>query len=74
MFTFETLMQVLPFLIFWSFLASIGAPIARKKGVGLSATILGTFPLWVAPFAFWLLKQPDANEPNGRSNDGKSSR
>ena len=57
--TLETLIAVLPFLILWSFMASIGVAIGKKKGVGTPAVILGTFPLWVAPFAFWLLKQPD---------------
>ena len=71
MFTRETLIEVLPFLILWSFLASLGVAIGRKKGVGMAAAILGTFPLWVAPFAFWLFKQPDIEGGGSRSDDGR---
>ena len=73
MFTRETLIEVLPFLILWSFLASFGVAIGRKKGVGMAAAILGTFPLWVAPFAYWLFRQPDIDRAGSRSDDGRSS-
>ena len=51
--TRETLIDVLPFLILWSLCAGIGIAIGKRKGVGVPLAILGSFPLWVAVFAFW---------------------
>ena len=59
MFDRETLINVLPLLIVWSLFAGIGIHIGRKKGISPAVAILGSFPLWVAIFAFWLVKQPD---------------
>ena len=61
MFSRETLIEVLPFLIIWSFFAGIGIQVGRRKGVPPGVAILGSFPLWVAFFAFWLVRQPDIN-------------
>jgi hypothetical protein len=55
----EAARQVLLFLILWSFFAGVGVIVGKKKGVSPAAAILGSFPLWVAIFAFWLVKQPD---------------
>ena len=63
--TRETLIDVLPFLILWSLCAGIGIAIGKRKGVGVPFAILGSFPLWVALFAFWLVKQPDVGGDDG---------
>ncbi|MGE0627407.1 MAG: hypothetical protein AB7O43_06235 [Hyphomicrobiaceae bacterium] len=52
-------MELLLFLAIWAALAVIGLRFARRKGVRPSFVILGSFPLWVAFFALWLIKQPD---------------
>ena len=70
----ETFIEALPFLMVWSLLAGIAISIGRKKGISIPVAILGAFPLWVAPFAFWLFKQPDIETGNDRPDDGKSSR
>jgi hypothetical protein len=57
--TRETLIEVLPLLILWSLMAGVGIAIGRRKGVSVPFAILGSFPLWVAVFAWWLVKQPD---------------
>ena len=59
MFSRETLIEVLPFLMIWSLFAGIGIHVGRRKGVPPAVAILGSFPLWVAIFAFWLVRQPD---------------
>ena len=71
--TRETLIEVLPFLMLWSLLAGIGIAIGKRKGVGIPLAILGSFPLWVAIFAFWLVKLPDLPDAGRRSGDGNSS-
>jgi hypothetical protein len=55
----EAFRQLLLFLILWSFFAGIGVIVGRKKGVSPGVAILGSFPLWVAVFALWLVRQPD---------------
>lgn len=55
----ETVEAVMPFLIAWSFLGGVSIVVGRKKGVSIPVAILGSFPLWVAFFTFWLLRQPD---------------
>jgi hypothetical protein len=55
----EGMQQLLLFLIVWSLFAGIGVVIGKKKGVSAPVAILGSFPLWVAFFAFWLVRQPD---------------
>ena len=46
------------FLMLWSLVAGVCIIEGRKRGVGIPLAILGSFPLWVAAFAIWLLKQP----------------
>lgn len=65
MFSRETLVEVLPFLMIWSLFAGIGIHIGRRKGVAPAVAILGSFPLWVAIFAFWLVRQPDIHPDDG---------
>ena len=55
----EEAQHFLLFLIVWSFLAGVGIIVGKKKGVSAPVAILGSFPLWVAIFAFWLVRQPD---------------
>jgi hypothetical protein len=55
----ESLGQLVLFLAVWSLFAGIGIVVGRKKGVSPSVAILGSFPLWVAIFALWLVRQPD---------------
>jgi hypothetical protein len=47
------------FLAVWSLFAGIGIVVGRRKGVSPPVAILGSFPLWVAIFALWLVRQPD---------------
>ena len=63
----EDLGQAFLLLIIWSFFAGVGIVLGRKKGVSVPFAILGSFPLWVALFAFWLVRQPDV-DPDDRSN------
>jgi hypothetical protein len=51
--------QIILFLMIWSLFAGIGIVIGRRKGVSPAVAILGSFPLWCAIFALWLVKQPD---------------
>lgn len=55
----EASRHLLLFLILWSFFAGVGVIVGKKKGVPPAVAILGSFPLWVAIFAFWLVRQPD---------------
>lgn len=55
----EATKQLVLFVMVWSLFAGVGIALGRKKGVSVSFAILGSFPLWVAFFAFWLVKQPD---------------
>lgn len=59
MFDRETTGQLLLFLMLWSLFAGLGIILGKKKGVSAPVAILGSFPLWVAIFAFWLVRQPD---------------
>lgn len=51
--------QIVLFLMIWSFFAGIGIIVGRKKGVSPPVAILGSFPLWCAIFALWLVRLPD---------------
>jgi hypothetical protein len=51
--------HLLLFLILWSFVAGVCVIIGKKKGISASVAILGSFPLWLAPFFVWLIRQPD---------------
>ena len=51
--------HTLLFLMLWSLVAGVCIVIGKKKGVGVPVAILGSFPLWLAIFFFWLIKQPD---------------
>lgn len=55
----EATRHLLLFLMVWSLFAGLGVVLGKKKGVSAPVAILGSFPLWVALFAFWLVKQPD---------------
>jgi hypothetical protein len=55
----DSLGHLVLFLAVWSLFAGIGIVVGRKKGVSPAVAILGSFPLWVAIFAFWLVRQPD---------------
>lgn len=55
----EAMQQILLFLMLWSLFAGLGIALGKKKGVSAPVAILGSFPLWVALFAFWLVRQPD---------------
>ena len=57
----EAMQHILLFLMVWSFFAGVGIVVGRRKGVSVPFAILGSFPLWVAFFAFWLVRQPDIN-------------
>lgn len=57
----EAAQQLLLFLMVWSLFAGLGITLGKKKGVSPAMAILGSFPLWVAIFAFWLVRQPDIN-------------
>lgn len=54
----ETAQHLLLFLMLWSLVGGIAVIEGRKRGVSVPVAILGSFPLWVAVFALWLLKQP----------------
>jgi hypothetical protein len=58
----EASQHLLLFLMVWSLFAGLGVVLGKKKGVSPAFAILGSFPLWVAFFAFWLVRQPDINE------------
>ena len=55
----EAAQHLLLFLMVWSLFAGIGIIMGKKKGVSVPVAILGSFPLWVALFAMWLVRQPD---------------
>ncbi len=55
----EATQHLLLFLMVWSLFAGLGVVLGKKKGVGVPMAILGSFPLWVAVFALWLVRQPD---------------
>ena len=55
----EGAQHLLLFLMVWSAFAGLGIVLGKKKGVSAPVAILGSFPLWVALFAFWLVRQPD---------------
>ena len=57
----EAMQHILLFLMVWSFFAGVGIVVGRRKGISVPFAILGSFPLWVAFFAFWLVRQPDIN-------------
>ncbi len=46
------------FLLLWSLVGGVCVIEGRRRGVSASVAILGSFPLWVALFAVWLLRQP----------------
>lgn len=58
----EAAQHLLLFLILWSLVAGICITIGRKKGVSVPVAILGSFPLWLAIFFFWLMRQPDIRD------------
>ena len=62
MFSRETLLNVLPFLMLWSLLAGVNIAIGKRKGVAPALSILGSFPLWVAFYTFWLIRLPVERE------------
>ncbi len=49
------------FLIIWSLCAGISIAVGKRKGVRPMLAIIGSFPLWVALFALWLVRQPDVS-------------
>lgn len=55
----ETAQHLILFLILWSFVAGVCITLGRKKGISIPVLVLGSFPLWLAPFFVWLLRQPD---------------
>ena len=55
----EGAQHLLLFLMLWSFVAGVCVIVGKRKGVSAPVAILGAFPLWVAPFAFWLVRRPD---------------
>lgn len=55
----EATQHLLLFLMLWSFVGGICVVVGKKKGVSMPVAILGAFPLWIAVFALWLVKQPD---------------
>lgn len=55
----EAAQHLLLFLMLWSLFAGLGIILGKKKGISPALAILGSFPLWVAIFAFWLVRQPD---------------
>ena len=57
--TTEVVMYVASVLVAWVFFAFLCAHIGRRKGVGLGAAILGSFPAWFVLFAFWLASHTD---------------
>ena len=58
----EAAQHLLLFLMLWSLVAGVCVVIARRKGVSASTAILGSFPLWLAFFFLWLLRQPDIRD------------
>jgi len=54
----EAAQHLLLFLMLWSLVGGVCVIEGRKRGVSAAVAILGSFPLWVAVFAFWLLRQP----------------
>ncbi len=54
--------EFFPLLIAWSLFAGIGIVVGKKKGVSPMVAILGSFPLWVAIFAIWLVRKPDIED------------
>ncbi len=54
--------EFFPLLIAWSLFAGIGIVVGKKKGVSPAVAILGSFPLWVAIFAIWLIRKPDMDD------------
>ncbi len=58
----EAAQHLLLFLTLWSFVGGVCVIIGRKKGVSVPVAILGSFPLWIAIFAFWLMRQPDIRD------------
>ena len=58
----DSAQHLLLFLMLWSLVAGVCVIEGRKRGVSVPVAILGSFPLWVALFAFWLLKQPVIRE------------
>ena len=55
----EAAQNLILFLMLWSLMAGVSVVVGRKKGVSVPVAILGSFPLWIAIFAFWLFRQPD---------------
>ena len=60
--TRQLVIDFFPLLIVWSLFAGIAIVLGKRKGVGPVVAILGTFPLWVAIFALWLIRKPDLPE------------
>jgi hypothetical protein len=54
----ETAQHLLLFLMLWSLVAGVCVIEGRKRGVSVPVAILGAFPLWIALFALWLMRQP----------------
>lgn len=54
----EAAQHFLLFVMLWSLVAGVCIIESRKRGVSVPVAILGSFPLWVAPFAIWLFRQP----------------
>ncbi len=54
----EAAQHLLLFLMLWSLVGGICVVEGRKRGISAPVAILGSFPLWVALFAIWLLRQP----------------
>lgn len=50
--------HLLLFLMVWSLVGGVCVVEGKRRGVSVPVAILGSFPLWVALFAFWLLRQP----------------
>ena len=54
--------HLLLFLMLWSLVAGFCIIVGKRKGVSVPVAILGSFPLWLAFFAFWLVRQPDLRD------------
>ena len=54
----EAAQHLLLFLMLWSLVGGVCVIEGRKRGVSVPIAILGSFPLWIAIFALWLMRQP----------------
>lgn len=54
----EATRHFLLFVMLWSLVGGICVVEGKRRGVSVPVAILGSFPLWVAVFALWLLRQP----------------